>query len=599
MQTAIEFQKIKIEGFQTIGGPFEYKLNRPGLNIIMGSNGKGKTTILSALTWACWGKTLKKKNSVTPWKTKQSKNYIGTKVEVYFKDGKNQYIIISCESYKGKVGDAKGGNRLILMENGEPRDDLRNKDDIRAEIVSILGKSFDLAKNTIMFGQKLKRIIQESGPEKKKVFEEAFEANYINQAREVAKKAIVKEVNLLNTEFMPKKYSLEKKIESTQNIIKLQSDFNKNKQKRIDNINAKIARLRSNIKLKNHKQKIHELGAELKKMGSDKLEGRYKSAEHALFKAEFAYKTNKDAKPAQQAVIKEIAEEYNRVPKTCNNCGAALNAERVKFSKEKVKKRLNQAKKDLEDLELEIGQSKESYQVAKNMESSLKKRLDKGKQISFSIMELEAELGYLMDIKELEQDIKEIEEEVIGKKMIPLKEAKTLLKTLEVELAQVDSKIKKVEKKQKDYQWLIDVPLSNSGIKAYIFESMLKSVNNRLDYYSKYLKFKIEFGVDLSSSRKDFYSIVYLGPNMIDYEELSGGEQQLVDICIAFAIHDTLDEGNPINILVMDEVFESLDSENIEIVSDLINEKAKSKSIHLITHRTDFTAVNAAVLKME
>jgi DNA repair exonuclease SbcCD ATPase subunit len=233
------------------------------------------------------------------------------------------------------------------------------------------------------------------------------------------------------------------------------------------------------------------------------------------------------------------------------------------------------------------------------MESSLKKRLDKGKQISFSIMELETELGYLMDIKELEQDIKEIEEEVIGKKMIPLKEAKTLLKTLEVELAQVDSKIKKVEKKQKDYQWLIDVPLSNSGIKAYIFESMLKSVNNRLDYYSKYLKFKIKFGVDLSSSRKDFYSIVYLGPNMIDYEELSGGEQQLVDICIAFAIHDTLDEGNPINILVMDEVFESLDSENIEIVSELINEKAKSKSIHLITHRTDFTAVNAAVLKME
>ena len=37
-----------------------------------------------------------------------------------------------------------------------------------------------------MFGQGLKRLIQESGTEKKELFEEIFELDYISRARELA-----------------------------------------------------------------------------------------------------------------------------------------------------------------------------------------------------------------------------------------------------------------------------------------------------------------------------------------------------------------------------------------------------------------------------
>lgn len=54
----IQFGNIIIEGFCSI--PYlELNLGSRGITIIKGATGEGKTTILSALVWAVYGKNIK------------------------------------------------------------------------------------------------------------------------------------------------------------------------------------------------------------------------------------------------------------------------------------------------------------------------------------------------------------------------------------------------------------------------------------------------------------------------------------------------------------------------------------------------------------
>lgn len=595
----IYFQRVEIEGFQGIEGPFSYTLNRKNLTILQGDNGVGKTTILSALTWATWGQTLKKKHSVTPWASARGKGYKGTQVKVFFKKGKDQYQIIACSDYKGDLLGSKGGNRRVLIKNEEYQADFRDANDVKAEVVRVLGKSFDLAKNSIVFGQKLKRIIQETGPDKKKVFEEAFEIGYINKAKVINDEKLEKQKHLITTELSPKLSTITSQLEHLQNTLRLQKDFNDNRNTRIEALKGKIKKLKTHIRFKgNHALEVKELKAKLESKGSSKLEARAREAERQYFKAEFTYKTSKDSIEHQKSYIKEVLEQYTKIPKTCSNCQQPLSADGVRASKNKVKGRLEEAKKELVDLRLEVANLEETLKVTKKVKSSIDKKLEQVKSISVKIMELQAEMGYLEDIKEYKEDIEAIRKESLGKSFQTPKALKAEILNLQTQANTLIKQNKKADRLLGHYEWIRNSALSNSGIKAYIFQSMLGEVNKNLLNYSKYLKYRIEFGVDLSSARKDFYTLVYRGDEIIDYDELSGGQQQLVDICIAFAIHDTLDIGNPINILFMDEVFENLDSKNIEIVSELIQKKAQEKSVHLITHRPEFSATNAFYINL-
>ena len=49
----------------------------------------------------------------------------------------------------------------------------------------------------------------------------------------------------------------------------------------------------------------------------------------------------------------------------------------------------------------------------------------------------------------------------------------------------------------------------------------------------------------------------------------------------------------------MDEVFESLRGKNIDIVTELIRLKSRDRSIHLVTHLTDFSHTNAHILEFK
>ena len=50
-------------------------------------------------------------------------------------------------------------------------------------------------------------------------------------------------------------------------------------------------------------------------------------------------------------------------------------------------------------------------------------------------------------------------------------------------LKHIEAKLKKANKQLEDVEWLIEDPLSNKGIKAYLFNSSLDLLNKTLENY--------------------------------------------------------------------------------------------------------------------
>ena len=68
---------------------------------------------------------------------------------------------------------------------------------------------------------------------------------------------------------------------------------------------------------------------------------------------------------------------------------------------------------------------------------------------------------------------------------------------------------------------------------------------------------------------------------------------------MAFAMNESLTASKGINIAFLDEVFESLDHENIDLVVSLINNIYEDKTLFLITHQDSLPLSNCKTLQVK
>lgn len=121
--------------------------------------------------------------------------------------------------------------------------------------------------------------------------------------------------------------------------------------------------------------------------------------------------------------------------------------------------------------------------------------------------------------------------------------------------------------------------------RGYLLLSVIEYIERRAKEYS--LKIfdtdKITFCLDGNN-----INISYLGK---EYENLSGGEKQKIDLIIQFSIRDMLCShiGFTSNILVLDEVFDGLDMIGCNRVVDMIAGLTDVKNVFIVTHRKDLS----------
>lgn len=126
--------------------------------------------------------------------------------------------------------------------------------------------------------------------------------------------------------------------------------------------------------------------------------------------------------------------------------------------------------------------------------------------------------------------------------------------------------------------------IATRDFRGYLLLNVIKFINDKAKEYSQdiFETDKIEFKLD-----GNLLSISYDGKQ---YETLSGGEKQKVDIIIQFAIRDMMCKflGFSSNILVVDEIFDNLDRIGCEKVINLISTKLSDiSSVYIVSHHSD------------
>lgn len=558
----IQFGNIIIEGFCSI--PYlELNLGSKGITVIRGATGEGKTTILSALVWGAYGKNLKGKSDVNTWEKYRPKNYNGTKVEIYFgKDGKT-HKITRCLKYKGEVNGAKGKDRLIYEIDAVEVSE-KNKGEIQALINADLGMSYSLFMNSILFGQGMKRLIQESSSDKKDLFEEIFELEYISKARDIAKGYYTEALREYNE--ISQKYSSSK--EKKQSIQRMLDDLKKQANHVKNDLSSRVKVLEKKLSLLAKAKKENELKETV--TYKNRIEQRLQEARDN--QKELLNKIN-DAKKKTRVSLEEFIGVIIKLLKRGD----------IKNSL----KRLMEVKKAFGDIErLQDKCSKLADKI-----SNYRDKLEELRDQEYEANKVQRDIDLThVEIKKL------LSEKRAGVNLGLIKKYKTQLSTLSDKLQSIESEMEEKRAKVDNYKWVMDDPLGNRGIKAFLFESSLDILNETLESYSEVLGFSILFYVDIQGVKKDFNTQIIMDGIEVSYEELSGGQKTLVNLAMAFAMNEVMTKAKGINIAFLDEVFENLSSEYVDLVIGLIRKIYKDKTLYLISHHESLPIPNARVL---
>lgn len=520
------------------------------------------STILSSLVWAIYGKNLKGVSEVNTWKQVRPKDYKGTRVQVYFQKDSHTYKIIRCQKYEGVLDDgAKGKDRLIFIKDGDVID-IKGKGKIQDAINREIGLSYTLFMNSIMFGQGIRRLIQESNSDKKKIFEEVFDLEFLNLAKGIAlqdKNNLISQINEVEHESQMLKKELEANKEAYFDMRDREKSFKQ-----------KIREERK--ELKQDREKLTKLLIEKQKQIKDEVNAslQIKIKKQNKLILDLRGKI-KDAKSLSNVPLKTVIKELV----------IQLEAGHYKRALRDAKS-IYKAFSDLDKYDKE-------YQEALERLEELSSVNDRYKKLKSDCDDIAS------DIASIDEDLAKLKQEKL-KVMSP--KYKQKLKEIRKNLRKVDEDFHNKELELENYNWLINDPLGNNGIKAYLFDSSLEFLNKCLDKYSEVLGFRIEFNIDLGTARKEFVTLIERDGQIIDYDELSGGEKTLCNFSMALAMHEALTASKGVNIILFDEVFESLSSDNVELVTSLIRKYSEGKTVFVITHLEGVVFSHSKILQV-
>lgn len=550
----MKFENIIIEGFRSIDR-FSLNLSQKGITLIKGANGQGKSTIPNAIFWALYGKTLDGASQVTTWNRLRPKEYQGAKVELYWQNKGHLWKVVRCQDYKGKIEGAIGSDRLLLYKDSEPIAEKR-KNEIQSAIVDALGLSQALLINSIVFGQGLNRLIQESNSEQKTIFEEVFNLQYITDASVRAKnlyQSLEREV-----------YTQEKILVEKNNSLEALQNNLKNSQKEAENYNHVL-----NQKIQATTERLKLVAKEVETY-SQWLKYNPVPYEKAKAQALKAHEFLKETKAEWEGVT--LVQALNKLVKL-------MEQRKYKTALNYIKK-LIRLSKAVEICEMDLETKRAEFETLKTEYLQAMEGIEKFKSKSELLETLK---GFLADLK---QSTKPKEDKSLPKQ----------IKALEEQVAALSSKVGTLKKESDLYQWAYKNPLGPNGIKAYLFENSMGELNELLAEFSEILGISIAFEMFTDKARKEFKAIISVNGCPAEYKDLSGGQKQLVNLAMALAMNLVVANKHNINLAFMDEVFESLSADNIDIVVQLLRSVYKEKNLFLITHHESLPLGNLRTL---
>ena len=559
----ITFQKIRWRNFLSTGNQFtEVELNQHRTNLVVGTNGAGKSTVLDALTFALFNKPYRKINKPQLVNTTNERDCL---VEIEFTINTRQYLV--RRGIKPSVFD--------IVVNGTPlhreADDRAMQRILEENILKLNYKSF--TQIVILGSSTFVPFMQLTSANRREVIEDLLDIRIFSAMNNILKD------NLKEKKSQVK--SLDLKKETLKDKMKMQKDFIEELENRGNaNINAnreKITNLDKEVgvymeendktneqveKLTEQQQELTDAGKKLVKLNN--LRGKISQKVSTITKEHKFFTENTVCPTCTQSIEEEF--RLNRITDAQNKAkelkeGYEELENTIKFEQER-ERQFTDLSQEITNLTHGISQN--------NTRISLNQR----------------------QIRDLEHEIQTITENLANRnseheKLEEFRE--NLQKTIE------DLSDRKQEIVYHDFAYSL---LKDDGVKTKIIKKYLPFINQQVNRYLQMMEFYINFQLD-----EEFNETVK-SPIHEDfsYSSFSEGEKMRIDLSLLFTWREVARVKNSANtnLLIMDEVFDSsLDGFGTDEFLKIIRYVIKDANIFVISHKQDMLDKFESVIKFD
>lgn len=598
----IYFDNIKIHNFLSIGD-IELDYTNDGFNLISGinkcvgdnanSNGAGKSSLFDALSWVLTGQTTRG--------IKDVKNiYLedGTVVELSFRIDNNNYKLLRSKDSK----EYKTTLRIFINGEDKSGKGIRDSEIKLKELLPDL--DINLINSILILGQGLPGKFTNNTPSgRKEILEQLTKSDYmINDLKD----RISTEKNKLNGQIRICEDNI---LQDTTSLTIYQNNLTKlnTALDNLPNIDKLIEELKSidselndiNKNLIDKKEKYDLTNNKLQDIKDNKTtlsENKINAVNDIKIKHQEKASQIEKQVLTEQITVKDLKNKINELKSIKDICPTC---------KQKIigveKPDITPYKNDLANAEEKLNNLKTEYS---DFVTPLNKSIEECKlywdnqinNVDKDIINTTAELNSINgEIQKLQSNEKSISfrKQTIQVQIDNFESNKSnIIKDIDNTEASIKEKQDKILYNNNEKDNLVqrlDVvnkmwTYATRDFRTVLLNNIITFINNKCKEYCKLLfnTDNIEF-----MNNNNNISIYY---NEKPYENLSGGEKQKIDIIVQFAIRDMLCKYCDFssNILVLDEIFDNLDSQGCSNVIDLITEELKDVlSVYIISHHSN------------
>ena len=559
----ITFKQIKYKNFLSTGDYWnEINFLEKNTNLIIGTNGSGKSTMLDALTFALFNKPFRKINKSQLMNTVNERDCL---VELEFSVNNRDYVV--RRGMKPNIFDIEvNGNKMHRQA-----DDRSNQKILEENILKVNYKSF--TQIVILGSSTFVPFMQLSGSNRREVIEDLLDIRIFSAMNNLIKDQIREKKEKVRSLDL-KKDNLKDKMTMQKNFIKEledrgKSDITISK----DKINTLITETDNYVTINEElelevtgliedQEKVTGAGEKLLKLNN--LKGKLSNKVTTLTKEHKFFKDNVSCPTCTQPIEEEF--RLNRITDVQTKA-----------------KELKKGYKDLEEtIKKEQDRERQFQQLSKEITKLNNDISQNNTRISFNQRQ----------IRDLESEIQITTEQFKNRNTEheKLKEFKDNLKNTIDELS-----VQREDINHHDFAYSL---LKDDGVKTKIIKKYLPFINQQVNRYLQLMDFYINFTLD-EEFKETVRSPIH---EDFSYASFSEGEKMRIDLALLFTWREVARVKNSVNtnLLIMDEVFDSsLDGFGTDEFLKIIRYIIKGANIFVISHKSDLNDKFENVIKFD
>ena len=557
----ILFKKIRYKNFLSSGNNFtQVNLNTHQSNIIVGTNGAGKSTILDALTFVLFNKPFRKVNKP---QLVNSINGKDCRVEVEFSIGKKEYKII--RGMKPNLFE-------VYVDDVMLNQDAANSDQQKFLEQNILKLNYKSFTQIVVLGSStFVPFMQLPLASRREIIEDLLDIQVFSTMNNNLKDRM-KQLND-DIRFTEKDLDLvNHRIETQESLIRELETQSDNRIKEKETKISSLLEEENSILNQNGVLNQYVLDKTADLVNENNFIKKYDNLRN--FKIKFKNKINNLTKE------NKFYESNNSCPTCKQDLDESFKLKKIETNSKSLKETEDawgKLEEEIEKVTIEISKCNEINKDIQEKNSEVSKNNSLIRRIQKQISELESEILKIQKNKDSESDEKN--------------QLLTLQKT-----KQDYEKLLSEHKENKDYYSVAANLLKDTGIKTRIIKRYLPVMNKHINQYLQQMDFFVNFA--LSESFEETIKSRYRDD--FSYSSFSEGEKSRIDIALMLTWRAIAKLKNSVdtNLLVLDEIFDSsLDSTGTDELSYILRNFTKDVNLFIISHREHMVEKFDRVLK--